>query len=77
MVSVSEVILSARCPNCGEWRHHFDLGFGACGGKYCTTLYGVCRQCAERHEEYVRAMDAISDPRASGNPSSPSTENGQ
>jgi len=41
-----------QCPNCGRWyymgecRHHSTADFG---NGFRSTLYGVCKKCADDH----------------------------
>lgn len=51
-----------QCPNCGEWwplgecRHVSSWQMPG----YGSTLYGVCRKCADKHRRYGEAMAAAS-----------------
>ena len=44
-----------NCPNCGELYWDSELNYSSTkridcdNGSFVSTLYGVCRKCAERH----------------------------
>jgi hypothetical protein len=44
-----------NCPNCGELYWDSELNYSSTkridcdSGSFVSTLYGVCRKCAERH----------------------------
>lgn len=46
-----------QCPNCGKWYHmgHCRHSSTASDGRgYASTLYGVCSQCAESHQNFFQ-----------------------
>lgn len=53
-----------QCPNCGKWfprgscKHSYTGRISTENGSYASTLYGVCKQCADMHKEYYEAMNA-------------------
>lgn len=68
--------IARPCPNCGTIHWNSDLSHSSSGslvskrknevglevsGGIHSTLYGVCRKCADRHSEYYAGMQAAAD----------------
>lgn len=57
---------STPCPNCGKMAHCTHSSRGKLvtdAGTYTSTLYGVCKDCAEAHSAYYTALNAADDAR--------------
>lgn len=55
--AIKEMNEIRNCPNCGDKRPAWDLNHSSVykvviegSGSFISTLFGVCKKCADRHE---------------------------
>lgn len=54
LVEAQKPRASKQCPNCGDWVHPGDCNHSSSTRQ--STLYGVCKKCADRHAEFGAAL---------------------